>query len=158
MDLEETERLCDALAELASKGPSRDPQSLVAAGAILRKISRSPEATLYIRERANNVDRALRGWLDSDERFHSLLTSHSRESYALIDRLHSALREGARFGPRCVREAGSRERFVKDCSVRAAAPPAEPAPLGRRRADPMQARSEERRVGKECRSRWSPYT
>ena len=100
MDLEETERLCDALAELASKGPCRDPQSLVAAGAILRKISRSPQATLYIRERANDVDRALRGWLDSDARFHSLLKSHSREIYALIDRLHSALREGSRFGPR----------------------------------------------------------
>ena len=100
MDLEEAERMCDALAELASKGPCRDPQSLVASGAILRKISRSPEATLYIRERANDVDRALRGWLDSDERFHSLLKSHSREIYALIDRLHSALREGSRFGPR----------------------------------------------------------
>src|SRR5215469_175338 len=28
---------------------------------------------------------------------------------------------------------------------------------GRRTADQMQVRSEERRVGKECRSRWSPY-
>ena len=26
-----------------------------------------------------------------------------------------------------------------------------------RRADALMARSEERRVGKECRSRWSPY-
>jgi hypothetical protein len=100
MDLDEVERLCDALGELASKGPCRDPQSLVAAGAILRKISQSPEATPHIRERANEVDRALRGWLDSDERFHNLLRSHSREIYALIDRLHSALREGSRFGPR----------------------------------------------------------
>jgi hypothetical protein len=99
MDLDEAERLCDALAELASKGPSRDPQSLVAAGTILGKISQSPEATQYIRERASEVDRALRGWLDSDERFHALLRSHSREIYALIDRLHSALREGSRYGP-----------------------------------------------------------
>ena len=33
-----------------------------------------------------------------------------------------------------------------------AAPVQEPAPQA-----PQQARSEERRVGKECRSRWSPY-
>jgi hypothetical protein len=100
MDLEEAGRLCDALAELAGRGPARDPQALVAAGAILRKISQSPQATAHIRERANEVDRALRGWLDSDERFHALLKGHNREIYALIDRLHSALREGSRFGPR----------------------------------------------------------
>lgn len=100
MDFDEAERLCDALAELAGKGPSRDPQSLVAASTILRKISQSPEATAYIRDRASLVDRALRGWLDSDERFHLVLKSHSRDIYALIDRLRKALREGSRHAPR----------------------------------------------------------
>jgi hypothetical protein len=97
MDPDEAEQLCDALAELASKGPSTDPRALVEASAIIRKVTQSPQATTYVRERANEVDRALRGWLDSDERFHQLLKSHSSEIYALIDRLHSALREAARF-------------------------------------------------------------
>jgi hypothetical protein len=100
MDADEAEQLCDALAELASKGPSQDPHALVEASAILRKITQSPQATTYVRERANEVDRALRGWLDSDERFHLILKSHSNEIYALIDRLHSALREAVRFRPR----------------------------------------------------------
>jgi hypothetical protein len=100
MDADEAEQLCDALAELASKGPSKDPRALVDASAILRKIIQSPQATTYVRERANEVDRALRGWLDSDERFHLILKSHSKEIYALIDRLHSALREAVRFRPR----------------------------------------------------------
>ena len=30
-------------------------------------------------------------------------------------------------------------------------------PEGQMRRRPMRRRSEERRVGKECRSRWSPY-
>ena len=30
-------------------------------------------------------------------------------------------------------------------------------PAGKLTSDPEVARSEERRVGKECRSRWSPY-
>ena len=38
--------------------------------------------------------------------------------------------------------------------VSAGADPNEHLPLGR---TPLMARSEERRVGKECRSRWSPY-
>jgi hypothetical protein len=97
MDADEAEQLCDALSELASKGPSKDPRALVEASAIVRKITQSPQATTYVRERANEVDRALRGWLDSDERFHLILKSHSSEIYALIDRLHSALREAARF-------------------------------------------------------------
>jgi hypothetical protein len=100
MNFDEAESLCDALAELASKGPSKDPQALVAASTILRRISQSPEATPYIRDRATDVDRALRGWLDIDERFHRILKSHSGEIYALIDRLHSALREASRYAPR----------------------------------------------------------
>jgi hypothetical protein len=100
MDSEEAERLCDALAELASKGPSKDPGALVEARAILRKITQAPQATTQVRERATNVDRALSGWFDSEERFQRPLKSHSSEIYGLIDRLHSALREAARFGPR----------------------------------------------------------
>jgi hypothetical protein len=100
MDLEEAERLCDALAELASKGPSKDPRALTEASAILRKITQSPQATTYVRDRANDVDRALRGWFDSEERFQRLLKSYSSDIYALIDRLHSALREASRFRPR----------------------------------------------------------
>ena len=100
MDADEAERLCDALAELASKGPSRNPQALAEANAVLRKITHSALSTEYVRVRANEVDRALRGWLDSDERFHQLLKSHSSEIYALIDRLHSALREALRFKAR----------------------------------------------------------
>ena len=100
MDPDEAERLCDALAELASKGPSKDPGALVEASAIIRTITQSPKATTYIRERASLVERALRGWFDSEERFHQILKSHSSEIYALIDRLHSALREAARFRPR----------------------------------------------------------
>jgi hypothetical protein len=97
MDADEAEQLCDALSELASKGPSKDPRALVEARAILRKITQSPQATMHVRERATNVDRALSGWFDSEEQFHHLLKSHSNEIYALIDRLHSALREAARF-------------------------------------------------------------
>jgi hypothetical protein len=94
---EEAEQLCDALAELASKGPSKDPGALVEARAILRKITQSPQATTHVRDRATTVERALSGWFDSDEKFQRVLKSHSSEIYALIDRLHSALREAARF-------------------------------------------------------------
>jgi hypothetical protein len=97
MDAEQTEQLCDALAELASKGPSKDPRALMEASAILRKITQSPQATPYVRDRANDVGRALRGWFDSEERFQHLLKSYSGDIYALIDRLHSALREASRF-------------------------------------------------------------
>jgi hypothetical protein len=100
MDPEEAERLCDALAELASKGPSKDPRALVEASALLRKITQSPTATTYVRDRANDVDRALRGWFDSEERFQRVLKSYSSDIYALIDRLHSALRDASRFRPR----------------------------------------------------------
>lgn len=96
MDLDEIGRLCDRLAELAGQGPSRDPQAWVQAGAILRQIRQSPEATAHVRERASQVERALAGWLDSDARFHGILKSHSGEIYALIDQLHSALRDAAR--------------------------------------------------------------
>jgi hypothetical protein len=97
MDTEEAEQLCDGLAELASKGPSKDPRALVEARAILRKITQSPQATTHVRECATTVDRALSGWFDSDAKFQHLLKSHSGEIYALIDRLHSAWREAARF-------------------------------------------------------------
>ena len=100
MDADEAERLCDALAELASKGPSKDPQALAEANTILRTIAQSAHATTYVRDRANDVDRALRGWLDSEERFQRVLKSYSSDVYALIDRLHSALREASRFRPR----------------------------------------------------------
>jgi hypothetical protein len=99
MDPEEAERLCDELAELASKGPSKDPRALMEASAILRKITQSPQATTYVRDRANDVDRALRGWFDSEERFQHLLKGYSSDIYTLIDRLHSALREASRFRP-----------------------------------------------------------
>jgi hypothetical protein len=100
MDADEAERLCDALAELASKGPSKDPQALVEVSSLLRKINQDSQTTTHVRERASEVDRALRGWLDSDERFHRVLKGHSSEIYGLIDRLHSALREAGRFGSR----------------------------------------------------------
>jgi hypothetical protein len=53
-----------------------------------------------MRDRANLVDRALRGWFDTEERFQPLLKGHRSEIYALIERLHSALREASRFKPR----------------------------------------------------------
>jgi hypothetical protein len=96
-DVGEAERLCDALADLASQGPGRNPHAQVQASELLRQISQSPDSTPYVRERAVELDRALRGWLDSDERFRAVLKSHSGEIYALIDRLHGALREAARF-------------------------------------------------------------
>lgn len=100
MDPEDAEQLCDALAELASKGPSKDPRAVMEANAILRKITQSPQATAYVRDRANDVGRALRGWFDSEERFKDVLKGYSSDIYALIDRLHSALREASRFKPR----------------------------------------------------------
>jgi hypothetical protein len=97
MTPEEIEDLSDALAELASQGPSQNPRALIEARALLRKVNQSPLATSYVRERVNDVDRALSGWFDSEERFHALLKSHSGDIYALIDRLHSAMREASRF-------------------------------------------------------------
>jgi hypothetical protein len=97
MTAEEIEELCDALAELASHGPSQSPRALVEARALLRKVNQLPQVTTHVRERANDVDRALSGWFDSEERFHALLKSHSSDIYALIDRLHSALREASQF-------------------------------------------------------------
>jgi hypothetical protein len=97
MTAEEIEELCDALTELASQGPSQNPRALVEARAILRRVTQSPLATTYVRDRATDVDRALSGWFDSEERFHALLKSHSGDIYALIDRLHSALREASQF-------------------------------------------------------------
>jgi hypothetical protein len=99
MEPDEAERLCDALAELVSQGPSKDPQALVEATAILRKITQSPQATTYVRERAGDVDRALQGWFDSEDRFRRLLNSYRGDIYALIDRLHGALREASRIKP-----------------------------------------------------------
>jgi phosphoribosylaminoimidazole-succinocarboxamide synthase len=97
MDADEAEQLCDELTELASTGPSKDPATLVKANAILRKITQSSLATSYVRERATEVDRALSNWFDSEERFHALLKNYRRDIYALIDRLHGALREAGRF-------------------------------------------------------------
>src|SRR2546430_13084042 len=48
---------------------------------------------------------------------------------------------------------GARARLFRDV-VRAAALAAERCPDA---SEPWRLRSEERRVGKECRSRWSPY-
>jgi hypothetical protein len=98
MDLSEAEHLCDRLAELASAGPSKDPQAFVRTTGILRSITQSPQGTAYVRERAGDVERALRGWFDSEERFRPLLKTHSRDIYTLIERLHGALREAIRFG------------------------------------------------------------
>jgi hypothetical protein len=100
MNADEAEQLCDALSELASKGPSKDPQALVEARAILRKVTGAPDATPYVKERASEVDRALSGWFDAEERFHRVLKGYSSDIYALIDKLHSALREAARFKAR----------------------------------------------------------
>ncbi len=97
MTPEEIEDLCDALAELVSQGPSQNPRALVEARTLLRQVNQLPHATTHVRERANDVDRALSGWFDSEERFHALLRSHSGDIYALIDRLHAALREAVQF-------------------------------------------------------------
>jgi hypothetical protein len=97
MNADEAERLCDELTDLASTGPSKDPAAVVKASAILRKITQSSLATPYVRERATEVDRALSNWFHSEERFHALLKNYRRDIYALNDRLHSALREAARF-------------------------------------------------------------
>lgn len=100
MNAEEAQDLCDALAELAGKGPTQDPQALVEAKGILRQIVQSAQATTYVKERANDVELALRGWLDAEEKFHALLKGYSSDIYVLIDRLHSALREAGRFKAR----------------------------------------------------------
>jgi hypothetical protein len=97
MDAAEAEDLCDQLAELASKGPCKDAQALVQARAILRRITQMPRATAYLRERATDVDRALSGWLDAEEKHQALLKGYSNDIYTLIDQMHSALREALRF-------------------------------------------------------------
>ena len=97
---DEIEQLCDALTDLAGTGPSRDPRALVQAQAILRKITGSAEATPYVLDCATQVDRALSGWFDSEERFRPLLKGYSADIYTLIDRLHSAAREASRFRAR----------------------------------------------------------
>jgi hypothetical protein len=100
MDAAEAEDLCDQLSELAAKGPCKDAQALVQARALLRRITQASEATAYVRERATDVERALSGWFDAEERFHAVLKSHSNDIYALIDQTHSALREALRFRKR----------------------------------------------------------
>jgi hypothetical protein len=100
MDAAEAEDLCDQLAELASKGPCKDAQALVQARTILRRITQTPQATAYLRERATDVDRALSGWFDAEEKHHALLKAYSNDIYALIDQMHSALREALRFTKR----------------------------------------------------------
>lgn len=100
MDSDEAEQLCDALAELASKGPVQDARALVEAKGILRKIAHVPEANAQVRARASDVERALTGWLDADERFHRVLKDYRKDIDALIDRLHGAMREATRFKTR----------------------------------------------------------
>jgi hypothetical protein len=100
MDAAEAENLCEQLTELASKGPSKDPQALVQARTILRKITQTPAATAYVKERATDVDRALSGWLDAEEQHRALLKGYSNDIYTLIDQMHSALREALKFGKR----------------------------------------------------------
>jgi hypothetical protein len=100
MTLDEAQDLCDALAELAGSGPSKDPQALLDARSILRKVIQAPQATPHVRERANEVDRALSGWFDAEPQFHKLLKGYSSDIYTLIDRLHGALREAMRFKAR----------------------------------------------------------
>jgi hypothetical protein len=100
MDAAEGEDLCDQLAELASKGPCKDAQALVQARSILRRITQVPQATAYVRERATDVDRALSGWFDAEEKHRALLKGYSNDIYTLIDQLHSALREALRFSKR----------------------------------------------------------
>ena len=96
MENEEIERLCDELTELAGTGPSKNPGALVAARRILREIIHAPQANTHVKERANDVDRALSGWFDSEERHHRLLKGYSSDIYALIERLHGAMREASR--------------------------------------------------------------
>jgi len=100
MELGEIEQLCDELAELAGTGPSKDPGALVNAKRILRKITQAPEATTHVRERATDVDRALSGWFDSEEQHRRVLKGYSSDIYALIERLHTAMRDASRFKTR----------------------------------------------------------
>ena len=100
MDAAEAEDLCDQLTELAGKGPCKDAPALVQARTILRRIMHTPEATAYLRERATDVDRALSGWFDAEEKHHALLKGYSNDIYTLIDQMHSALREALRFKKR----------------------------------------------------------
>src|SRR5262245_34377579 len=100
MNAAEAEDLCDKLSELAGTGPSKDAPALVQARGILRQITSAPEATAYVRERATEVERALSGWFDADEKHIKLLKGYSSDIYVLIDRLHSALREATKFKPR----------------------------------------------------------
>src|SRR5690606_40588585 len=58
---------------------------------------------------------------------------------------------------RCGRLEQPRHRLVQSRLVDDAVGPAEAAGRGFRRDELLVARSEERRVGKECRTRWMPY-
>ena len=97
MNVEDIERLCDGLSGLAGTGPSKNPAALIDARKILRQIIQTPEATPHVKERATDVDRALSGWFDSEERHWPLLKGYSSDIYALIERLHDAMREASRF-------------------------------------------------------------
>ena len=100
MDAAEAEDLCDQLTELASKGPCKEAPTRVQARTILRTITQTPHATAYLRERATDGDRALSGWFDADDKHVALLKGYSSDIYALIDQMHSALREALRFTKR----------------------------------------------------------
>src|SRR5256885_6210814 len=56
-----------------------------------------------------------------------------------------------------LRRRTERQRSARSDEESAAPPARIPPGLARRRQASPQRRSEERRVGKECRSRWSPY-
>jgi hypothetical protein len=100
MELQEIERLCDELAELASTGPSKNPAALVRARNILRQFNQSQAVTTHVRECATQVDRALSGWFDAEEQHRRVLKGYSSDIYALIEKLHSAMRDARRFKPR----------------------------------------------------------
>src|SRR5258707_10736295 len=58
-----------------------------------------------------------------------------------------------------VEHEGECRLIVKHHSASRASLPSKPPPFGslNHKSAPLRIRSEERRVGKECRSRWSPY-
>ena len=66
-----------------------------------------------------------------------------------------AQREG--LPPELIRDESARGRLIIPANVRHLAQRLDPMAIGAVARVKINARSEERRVGKECRSRWSPY-
>ena len=58
---------------------------------------------------------------------------------------------------RCLNFLETPDRGGSWSTARPCSTPPTPPPSGKRRCGASGCRSEERRVGKECRSRWSPY-